>query len=252
MFCFVSKEFFGNFVMQLKQVQEQLVKLTQEHAAKAKEKKDKKKKKKHKTDGNALDIPAAMQSSSVAPVHQQMPHAQSKSAMPGATKVGRPAKPAGTPGPTPAMPGMGMITPPSTGSNAGKKMKPAGGNMSTPGGPGMGGGPGGPGPSGGSAGSNKAKKAQGGGMMPPLQTAEMVFAFDSDQEDNSKPMTYDEKRQLSLDINKLPGLVQFCVQIIVLCLHLFYVHWIFITTCLLNCLICVWQAQYCVQCQSLN
>ncbi|XP_067940082.1 bromodomain-containing protein 3-like [Watersipora subatra] len=29
--------------------------------------------------------------------------------------------------------------------------------------------------------------------------------FDSDDEDNSKPMSYDEKRQLSLDINKLPG-----------------------------------------------
>lgn len=29
--------------------------------------------------------------------------------------------------------------------------------------------------------------------------------FDSDDEDNAKPMTYDEKRQLSLDINKLPG-----------------------------------------------
>ncbi|XP_052223772.1 bromodomain-containing protein 2-like isoform X3 [Dreissena polymorpha] len=30
-------------------------------------------------------------------------------------------------------------------------------------------------------------------------------SFDSDDEDNAKPMTYDEKRQLSLDINKLPG-----------------------------------------------
>ena len=29
--------------------------------------------------------------------------------------------------------------------------------------------------------------------------------FDSDDEDNAKPMSYDEKRQLSLDINKLPG-----------------------------------------------
>jgi len=29
--------------------------------------------------------------------------------------------------------------------------------------------------------------------------------LDSDEEDNAKPMTYDEKRQLSLDINKLPG-----------------------------------------------
>jgi len=35
--------------------------------------------------------------------------------------------------------------------------------------------------------------------LPPLQ------GFDSDEEDNAKPMTYDEKRQLSLDINKLPG-----------------------------------------------
>ena len=32
-----------------------------------------------------------------------------------------------------------------------------------------------------------------------------VFAFNSEDEDNSKPMTYEEKRQLSLDINKLPG-----------------------------------------------
>lgn len=27
----------------------------------------------------------------------------------------------------------------------------------------------------------------------------------SEEEDNAKPMNYDEKRQLSLDINKLPG-----------------------------------------------
>lgn len=26
-----------------------------------------------------------------------------------------------------------------------------------------------------------------------------------DEEDTARPMTYDEKRQLSLDINKLPG-----------------------------------------------
>lgn len=32
-------------------------------------------------------------------------------------------------------------------------------------------------------------------------------AFDSDEEDNAKPMSYDEKRQLSLDINKLPGML---------------------------------------------
>jgi hypothetical protein len=32
------------------------------------------------------------------------------------------------------------------------------------------------------------------------------YFFDSEDEDNAKPMTYDEKRQLSLDINKLPGI----------------------------------------------
>lgn len=30
--------------------------------------------------------------------------------------------------------------------------------------------------------------------------------FDSEEEDTAKPMSYDEKRQLSLDINKLPGM----------------------------------------------
>ncbi|XP_018912866.1 bromodomain-containing protein 3 isoform X2 [Bemisia tabaci] len=32
-----------------------------------------------------------------------------------------------------------------------------------------------------------------------------IPAFDSEEEDIAKPMTYDEKRQLSLDINRLPG-----------------------------------------------
>ena len=39
----------------------------------------------------------------------------------------------------------------------------------------------------------------------------IVPPFDSDDEDNAKPMTYDEKRQLSLDINKLPGKLEFAV-----------------------------------------
>lgn len=30
--------------------------------------------------------------------------------------------------------------------------------------------------------------------------------FNSEEEDNAKPMSYDEKRQLSLDINMLPGM----------------------------------------------
>ncbi|XP_032671796.1 bromodomain-containing protein 4-like isoform X4 [Odontomachus brunneus] len=43
---------------------------------------------------------------------------------------------------------------------------------------------------------NKKKNAS---SQPPPMT------FDSEDEDNAKPMSYDEKRQLSLDINKLPG-----------------------------------------------
>lgn len=42
------------------------------------------------------------------------------------------------------------------------------------------------------------KKKNAGNQPPPL-------TFDSEDEDNAKPMSYDEKRQLSLDINKLPG-----------------------------------------------
>lgn len=42
------------------------------------------------------------------------------------------------------------------------------------------------------------KKKNAGNQPPPI-------TFDSEDEDNAKPMSYDEKRQLSLDINKLPG-----------------------------------------------
>lgn len=36
-------------------------------------------------------------------------------------------------------------------------------------------------------------------------TVQPTQQFESEDEDNAKPMSYDEKRQLSLDINKLPG-----------------------------------------------
>jgi hypothetical protein len=70
-------------------------------------------------------------------------------------------------------------------------------------------------------------------VPPPMQ-------FDSEDEDNAKPMSYDEKRQLSLDINKLPGklsvsveccelpayILLFCASLlqIVFELHEFYLH----------------------------
>lgn len=43
--------------------------------------------------------------------------------------------------------------------------------------------------------------ARGAGKKKPVA----VMHFDSEEEDTAKPMSYDEKRQLSLDINKLPG-----------------------------------------------
>ncbi|XP_057600979.1 bromodomain testis-specific protein isoform X1 [Hippopotamus amphibius kiboko] len=39
----------------------------------------------------------------------------------------------------------------------------------------------------------------------PKKKKQQVFTMKSEDEDNAKPMNYDEKRQLSLDINKLPG-----------------------------------------------
>ncbi|XP_037914073.1 homeotic protein female sterile-like isoform X4 [Hermetia illucens] len=50
--------------------------------------------------------------------------------------------------------------------------------------------------------SNAAPGApRGPGKKKPSQS----MNFDSEEEDTAKPMSYDEKRQLSLDINKLPG-----------------------------------------------
>ncbi|XP_040437235.1 bromodomain-containing protein 2 isoform X2 [Falco naumanni] len=58
---------------------------------------------------------------------------------------------------------------------------------------------GGGGGTGGGGSSKNAKKAAKAALPPP------PALYDSEEEEESKPMTYDEKRQLSLDINKLPG-----------------------------------------------
>ncbi|XP_058817226.1 homeotic protein female sterile-like [Topomyia yanbarensis] len=58
-----------------------------------------------------------------------------------------------------------------------------------------------------------AKRAKGAGTATTGATrgpnkkkgSQNVANFDSEEEDTAKPMSYDEKRQLSLDINKLPG-----------------------------------------------
>ncbi|XP_050293288.1 bromodomain-containing protein 3-like isoform X2 [Anthonomus grandis grandis] len=70
-----------------------------------------------------------------------------------------------------------------------------------------------PAPTGAAAGGPPAKRAKTGRTGPggagpgrkKAQPAPVAPAFDSEDEDIAKPMSYDEKRQLSLDINKLPG-----------------------------------------------
>ncbi|XP_063152224.1 bromodomain-containing protein 2 [Candoia aspera] len=52
----------------------------------------------------------------------------------------------------------------------------------------------------GGSGSKNTKKSGSKAAAPPVPVL-----FDSEEEEESKPMSYDEKRQLSLDINKLPG-----------------------------------------------
>ena len=41
--------------------------------------------------------------------------------------------------------------------------------------------------------------------VPPSAHEPFIGHYDSDEEEDTAPMSYDEKRQLSLDINKLPG-----------------------------------------------
>ncbi|XP_050331800.1 homeotic protein female sterile isoform X2 [Bactrocera neohumeralis] len=58
------------------------------------------------------------------------------------------------------------------------------------------------------AGGGAGATAGAGGAAPRgtnKKKPSQVMNFDSEEEDTAKPMSYDEKRQLSLDINKLPG-----------------------------------------------
>ncbi|XP_054272014.1 bromodomain-containing protein 3-like isoform X3 [Macrosteles quadrilineatus] len=52
---------------------------------------------------------------------------------------------------------------------------------------------------------SKRPKANSRSTNSKKKNAVSLSTFDSEDEDNAKPMSYDEKRQLSLDINKLPG-----------------------------------------------
>ncbi|NXI69016.1 BRDT protein, partial [Anseranas semipalmata] len=52
---------------------------------------------------------------------------------------------------------------------------------------------------------HKSKKKQSLNIQPKKTMQQVVLAHKSEDDDDAKPMNYDEKRQLSLDINKLPG-----------------------------------------------
>jgi hypothetical protein len=54
-------------------------------------------------------------------------------------------------------------------------------------------------------GAKKKNNAAAGAGAANAGPGAVAAGFDSEDEDNAKPMSYDEKRQLSLDINKLPG-----------------------------------------------
>ncbi|XP_064615943.1 bromodomain-containing protein 3-like isoform X3 [Liolophura sinensis] len=144
---------------QLKMVQEQLGKLTQEHFAKAKEKKDRKmKRRKEREKEREIKKESRSNKEPVQP--------------PVIPTVTTPVEPIKHPNKTNKK--SKLKTPSQKRPNGPKRTnaKP----------------------------SSKKNKTLAPGLVPPL-----VPEFDSEDEDNAKPMTYDEKRQLSLDINRLPG-----------------------------------------------
>ncbi|XP_065420032.1 bromodomain-containing protein 2-like isoform X3 [Chrysemys picta bellii] len=61
------------------------------------------------------------------------------------------------------------------------------------------------GSSGGTSGSSSSSITKNSSKVSKAALPAPPMLYDSEEEEESKPMTYDEKRQLSLDINKLPG-----------------------------------------------
>ena len=65
--------------------------------------------------------------------------------------------------------------------------------------------------------SRAPKKATAAPAQSNPSVQSTLSSYDIEHEDNSKPMTYEEKRQLSLDINNLPSeklgpVVEVCVK----------------------------------------
>ncbi|XP_041761795.1 homeotic protein female sterile-like isoform X4 [Anopheles merus] len=177
---------------QLFEMQERMRKLTEEALLKKKQKKKSKDKKKSSVagpggaaGGGASDIKGMMDPHA----GLSMPHGPGKAMHQMAGVMGQP--PMGGTGAAPVMPAA------ATKAKAKGQRAPKAGGVA-----------------GGAASNAPAKRAKNagaaGGTSAPRapnkkKASQNVSNFDSEEEDTAKPMSYDEKRQLSLDINKLPG-----------------------------------------------
>uniref|UniRef100_A0A182JSC6 Bromodomain-containing protein 3 n=1 Tax=Anopheles christyi TaxID=43041 RepID=A0A182JSC6_9DIPT len=176
---------------QLFEMQERMRKLTEEALLKKKQKKKSKDKKKPSVagpggagGGGASDIKGMMDPHA----GLSMPHGPGKAMHQMAGVMGQP--PMGGPGAAPIMPAAATKAK-AKGQRAPKASGVAGGAASN-------------------APAKRAKNAGAAGTSAPRapnkkKASQNVSNFDSEEEDTAKPMSYDEKRQLSLDINKLPG-----------------------------------------------
>lgn len=163
---------------QLFEMQERMRKLAEEALMKKKAKKKMKEKKKQMASGGASEVKQGME------VHANPPHPAATKAVHQVTGITAPQITSAVA--TPAIPPAVTTKTKTKGQRAPK----AGATPSAPAKRAKGAGAAG---TGATRGPNKKKGSQN------------VPHFDSEEEDTAKPMSYDEKRQLSLDINKLPG-----------------------------------------------
>ncbi|XP_065092390.1 homeotic protein female sterile-like isoform X6 [Ochlerotatus camptorhynchus] len=162
---------------QLFEMQERMRKLAEEASMKKKAKKKMKDKKKQLTSGGSSEVKQGME------VHANPPHVAAK-AVHQVTSIPQPQITSAVAAPA---------IPPAVTTKTKTKSQRAPKAGATPNAP--------------------AKRAKGAGAAGTGATrgpnkkkgSQNVAHFDSEEEDTAKPMSYDEKRQLSLDINKLPG-----------------------------------------------
>lgn len=68
----------------------------------------------------------------------------------------------------------------------------------------------------------KAKQAPPPAQPPPTNLPTLPVVDSEEEDNNAKPMSYDEKRQLSLDINKLPGIYFYFIDVLFLFIYIDY------------------------------